>query len=147
MRDKFEPLFTLFAWCHSLYNASFPVDLEELGMCIAHFKLVYSLTEDAITSFLSYYRCAFPNASIIVKLHLLEDHIAPFLRKWGVGFGIMAEQGAESIHAELNSLTRRYVNITDRIERLRCVLKEYHLRCSPEVLAAKPIPRRKHKTS
>ena len=73
--------------------------------------------------------------------------MAPFLRKWGVGFGIMAEQGAESIHAEFNSLTRRYVNITDRIERLRCVLKEHHLRCSPEVLAAKPIPRRKHKTS
>ena len=52
-RDKFEPLFTLFAWCHSLYNASSPVNLEELGMCIAQFKIVYSLTEDAITSFLS----------------------------------------------------------------------------------------------
>ena len=52
------------------------------------------LTEEAITSFLTYYRRTFPDASITVKMHLLEDHVVPFLRQWhGVGFGLMGEQG------------------------------------------------------
>ena len=36
---------------------------------------VLSYTEEAITSFLSYYRRVFPDASITVKMHLLEDHM------------------------------------------------------------------------
>ena len=42
-----------------------------------------------------------PLTSIMVKMHLLENHMVPFLRQWnGVGFGLMGEQGAESVHAE-----------------------------------------------
>ena len=54
----------------------------------------------------------FPEASITVKMHLLEDHMVPFLRQWNwVGYGLMGEQGAESVHAEFNSLLCRYTNI------------------------------------
>ena len=81
----------------------------------------YVYIEDAI---ISYYRQKFPEAPITVKMHLLEDHMVPFLRQWnGVGYGLMGEQGAESVHAEFNSLLCHYTNIPDQVERLRCVLQ------------------------
>lgn len=39
------------------------------------------------------------HATITPKLHMLEDHVIPFLTKWGVGLGFLGEHGAESIHA------------------------------------------------
>ena len=62
------------------------------------------LTGAKIEVFLQFYRCAFPGASITPKLHLLEDHILEFMRKWRVGFGLLGEQGAESIHTVYNQL-------------------------------------------
>ena len=41
-----------------------------------------------IEDFLAYYRSTFPDTSITPKLHMLEDHILPFLEKWRVGFGL-----------------------------------------------------------
>ena len=74
--------------------------------------MTVSFAEAAIASFLQYYRKEFPEASATVKLHMLEDHLAPFLRRWkGVGFGIMPEQGAESIHRQFNTLSSRYANM------------------------------------
>ena len=52
--------------------------------------------------------------------------MVPFLRQWnGVGYGLMGEQGAESVYAEFNSLLRRYTNIPNQVERLRYVLQLY----------------------
>ena len=100
--------------------------------------------DEAIKSFLSYYRWVFPEASVTVKMHMLEEHLVPFLREWrGIGFGLMAEQGAESIHKEFNNLMHRFVNIPDRVERLRCVLREHHLRCCPVNRDAKPQPKKR----
>ena len=42
--------------------------------------MTVSFAEDAIASFLPYYRKEFPEASTTVKLHMLEDHLVPFLR-------------------------------------------------------------------
>ena len=65
--------------------------------------------------------------------------MVPFLNLWkGVGFGLMGEQGAESIHADFNNLKRRFSGMPDPVERLRCTVKEHHLRCSPQNIAAKP---------
>ena len=51
--------------------------------------------DEAIKSFLSYYRRVFPEASVTVMMHMLEEHLVPFLREWrGIGFGLMAEQGS-----------------------------------------------------
>ena len=45
---------------------------------------------------------AFPDSSISPKMHLLEDHIIPWAKEWHVGFGLLGEQGAESIHARVH---------------------------------------------
>ena len=44
---------------------------------------------------MDYYRDTFPSASVLPKMHILESHVVPFIRKWGVGLGLLAEQGAE----------------------------------------------------
>ena len=49
--------------------------------------------------FMAYYREEFPNATVTLKLHILEDRMIPWLQKCKVGFGLLDEQGAESIHA------------------------------------------------
>ena len=44
------------------------------------------------------------------------DHVVPFLRKWRVGFGFHGEQGAESLHASFNQITRSYTGLVDETE-------------------------------
>jgi len=65
----------------------------------------------AINKFMQYYRTTFPTATILPKLHLLEDHAVDCIKKWGTGFGFLREQGGESLHEVFNSLQRAYNNI------------------------------------
>ena len=39
----------------------------------------------------------------------------PWLRKLHVGFGLLGEQGTESIHAHFNTLGRTYRNVPEHI--------------------------------
>ena len=75
-------------------------------------------TEAKIDKFMEFYRESFPEATVTPKLHMMEDHIVPFLQKWKIGLGFLGEQGAESIHARFNSI--RWPN---RVQRLECILK------------------------
>ena len=52
-------------------------------------------------------------------MHMLEMHVVPWLKRWGVGLEIMGEQGAESIHAAINNITPAYLNIPDKVKRLK----------------------------
>ena len=63
-----------------------------------------------------YYREEFPHSTVTPKLHMLEEHLVPWLQKWRVGFGLLGEQGAESIHARFNSLKRKYCGIPDKLK-------------------------------
>jgi hypothetical protein len=67
-----------------------------------------------IDEFLQYYRQSFPESRVTPKLHMLEDHVVPFIRQWRVGLGMMSEQGAESIHARFNALERTFP-VTDLV--------------------------------
>lgn len=102
------------------------------------------LIDDHIKKFMSYYREEFPAASVLPKMHMLEEHVVPWLRKWRVGFGLLGEQGIESIHAHFNSLGRTYRSIPEGVSRLRQLMKEHLLHIAPENIAATPtIKRRK----
>ena len=90
------------------------------------------------------YRSNFPEATITPKLHMLEEHVIPWMRQWRTGFGFMGEQGAESIHAAINNITPSYLNIPDRVARLRGVMLEHHRQVCPELVACQPaIKKRK----
>jgi Holliday junction resolvasome RuvABC endonuclease subunit len=68
-----------------------------------------------------------------------------WIRKWrGVGFGVMGEQGAESIHAEFNRIELRHRNQRhDRVERLRRVVTEHLTKSFPRNVAAHPPTKRR----
>ena len=78
-------------------------------------------------------------------MHMLEDHVVPFLRKWQVGFGLHGEQGAESLHAAFNRIMRSYTSIPDRLTRLKSVMKEHHLQVAPTMVAQEPTIKRRKK--
>lgn len=75
--------------------------------------------------------------------------MVPWIRKYHLGFGTMGEQGAESIHANFNSIERSFAcMIHNRVERLQSVVREHHLRVSPaNVVMQPPVKKRKKKDS
>lgn len=80
------------------------------------------------------------------KMHMFEEHVIPWLKKYGVGFGLLGEQGVESIHALFNSLGRTYKSIPEEVARLRQLMKEHLLHIAPENISAIPeIKRRKRR--
>ena len=58
---------------------------------------------------------------------ILEDHTVPWAERTGTGFGLLGEQGAESIHARFNSLQRTYQCIHNKVDRLLSIVKEHSL--------------------
>ena len=95
-----------------------------------------------IDEFLHYFRRTFPDSSITPKMHMLEDHVVPFIRKWRVGLGMLNEQGAESIHARFNTIQRTYGSMPNKVERLKCTVQEHFRQVCPENLSRMPAPKR-----
>lgn len=101
-------------------------------------------TEVRVDKFLQFYRESFPKATVTPKLHMMEDHIVPFLRKWRRGLGLLGEQGAESIHARFNSIRCNYTNMPNPVERLECIMREHFNQLCPENIVRLPeIKKRK----
>ncbi len=81
--------------------------------------------------------------TITPKLHLMEDHIMPWVQRRKLGMGFHSEQGAESIHAIFNSLKRTYSGIRNPVDRLRYMLKENCLQNAPLNITAKPAAKKR----
>ena len=95
---------------------------------------------------MSFYRTAFPEASVTPKMHMLERHIVNQIMKWKFGMGLLGEQGAESIHSSFNSIARSYAGIPNQKDRLLRVTQEHHLRVDPENITLAPsVKKRKTK--
>ena len=71
--------------------------------------------------------------------------MVPWISKWGrVGFGMMGEQGAESIHAEFNLIEQQHKNqCHNRVERLRRVMVEHFVKNAPSTTAITPPTKKK----
>ena len=76
-------------------------------------------------------------------MHMLEDHMIPFLQEWHVGCGFHGEQGAESLHALIHRVGRSYTSIKNPVERLRSIIKEHHLQSSPLIVAQEPMVKKR----
>ena len=60
---------------------------------------------------MEFFRTNFPKGTISIKMHMVEDHAMQWARSTHVGFSLLGEQGAESIHAKFNNLARaRYIS-------------------------------------
>ena len=86
-----------------------------------------------INNFMEFYRANFPNSTVFPKLHIREDHVQQWLQHWHIGFGIMGEQGAESLHAHIKKLERQYCGVANELERLKYIVKEHNLQSLPQL--------------
>ena len=115
----FTKVLRLYAKCHSVFNGELPVSRpltslasDTLVVSVLFFHLhCFSYTED-ISAFMAFYRESFPNATILPKMHILEDHVVPWMRRWRLGARLMGEQGAESIHTHLHKLESQYCGLS-----------------------------------
>ena len=72
--------------------------------------------------------------------HLLEDHTLQWANTNHVGFGLLGEQGDESIHAEFNRLGLAFGGIKDHMQNLMCIVKEHLRSIESQLVAAIPPP-------
>jgi len=87
---------------------------------------------------MAYYRSTFPAATVLPKMHILEDHTIPWLQRWHLGAGLMGEQGAESIHAHIMRLERTYQGVANEVDRLKYIVKEHMLESAPSLTDLRP---------
>ena len=96
---------------------------------------------------MSYYRKHFPGATVLPKMHILEDHVVPWLSRWNIGAGLMGEQGAESLHAHVHKLESNFATIPNKLDRLKYIFDTYNLETAPALLSLKPEIKRRPKRS
>ena len=80
------------------------------------------------------YRASFPKATVLLKMHTLEDHVISWFNRWPIGSGMMGEQGAESIHAHLMRTEENYNSIANDLDHLKNVFKESCLQTAPALV-------------
>eukprot|EP00731_Ephydatia_muelleri_P001906 Em0001g1906a len=95
--------FSMFARCHNIYDHNFIDETQAHAL------------EEAVGEFMTFFRESFPQATVPIKMHLLEDHAVPWAKSFHVGFGLLGEQEAESIHAKFTRLSLSYTAITDKL--------------------------------
>ncbi len=151
----FTQALSLFGVCHRVYNTAKRLTEDQIDMLSKYINSYnpnirllmapsFTLSGSNIKKFMAYYRRSFPEATVTPKLHMLEEHVVPQLRQWKTGYGFLGEQGAESIHAAINRITPSYVNMPDKVERLRGVMREHHRQVCPDLVVCQPaIKRRK----
>ena len=100
---------------------------------------LFTVFEDTdVKTFLATVRAELPQQNITPKLHLLEDHMVPFIRKWRAGPGLLGEQGGESVHKEF-VLAARHASLRQRgIDRLLAALQEQHMQVHPSNVKKAP---------
>lgn len=113
-------------------------DADVLGMNLHTILLKLLLlqclpTGAAIVKLLASYRSTFPEATVLPKMHFLEDHAVPWIKKWKTGFGFLGEQGAGSIHKQINALERSCNCIPNKVERLHHMMEAHHTQVCPEL--------------
>ena len=81
-------------------------------------------------------------------MHMLEDHVIPFIRKWKSPLSFFGEQGWESIHHDFVSLAEMFSRVKPATDRLKMLLEEHFIVTSPsnrEIVPTKPSRNLKRK--
>jgi len=76
-------------------------------------------------------------------MHILEDHVVPWIRRWRLASGLMGEQGAESIHAHIMKLERVHQSIPNDLDRLKYIFKEQALESALSLTHLRPPPKKR----
>lgn len=87
--------------------------------------------EEAIAQYLEFFRQTFPS-TFPPKLHMLEEHTVPWIKRFGFGMGLLGEQGGENCHREFNRLKRVMHAIPNPLSRLTAMMKEHIILSHPK---------------
>ena len=58
--------------------------------------------------------------SITPKMHILEEHVPEFARKWGT-VGFFGEDVIETLHKDYNSMIRRYCAVRRVVDQMQVI--------------------------
>ena len=88
---RFKTAIGLFGKCHDNGNGT---SSNVCGNVCVHvgISLVGFSTEKDIAAIMAFYRQTFPTATILPKMHLLEDHVIPWMRRWHIGARLMGSR-------------------------------------------------------
>lgn len=75
---------------------------------------------------------------MLPKMHILEEHVIPWVKRWRVGGGLMGEQGAESVHQHFMKLERTHQGIPNEVDRLKYIMREHQLSSDPSLSSLRP---------
>ena len=92
----------------------------------------FCISEDDIKNFIPYYRSNFTKETFPPKLHMLEDHVIPFIRKCRFLLGVFGEQGGESIHHEFKLFENTNISVKPASTRLEKMLEQHYLVVNPK---------------
>jgi len=129
---RYNALMSSYATCRSMFSHCQPVDEDELDKLQKEVtKFLQLCRKDVVARKLGF---------ITPKLHLLEEHTVPMMRRLRVGLGLLGEQGAESLHSSLNSLESKFKNIPGELLRLKSVADQHLLTTTDEAQSLAPRP-------
>ena len=127
--DQFCKLFELRSTVHKLVGHTNPIKGAAL-----------LLVQPAIDAYLSHFRATFPDCTITVKMHLMEDHAFDDIKKYGCGLGLLGEQGFESIHRKFKGILQGHSHMAPS-KRLLYAVEEHQLSTNP--VLRKYVPEKK----
>ena len=133
--QRYQSLLSQYAACRVIFSHSKPItdlDIEQLSAKVQSF-LELCRREVVERQF----------GNITPKLHLLENHTEPMMRRLRVGLGLLGEQGAESLHSSLSSLASKFKNIPGELQRLKAVADQHLLTTTDEASKLRPRPRKR----
>ena len=150
---KFTTVLNLFGTCYRGYNSSTYMDDEDIKQLGKH-DYIYFKNEMMYQTV--FHRTRHKQLPGLLSSHIssgkhpaenayLEGPCRPMVLRWCMGFGIMGEQGAESIHAYLMKLERIHQGIANDVERLKYIFKEHQLESAPSLVALRSSPQKQTK--
>ena len=76
----------------------------------------------------------------------MEDHLIENMKQFRFGFGLLGEQGVESIHRRIHEIGRKYSGIVKEPEkRLKLTIEDHHVSTLPAIKQLIPEKKKRSK--
>ena len=80
-----------------------------------------------------------------LKLHYLENHLVPFIKKWKVGSGILSEHGGESVHSLFKQRAACFASMPARFRWVEAMMRCHLVQAIPATKAPREPAKQKKK--
>lgn len=141
LQERYKLLFTQYASARKLFASCSKLDETNISQLEEHIRQFMSTVRAEVTER--------QKKTVTPKLHLLEQHLVPLVKRFGIALGLLGEQGGEGIHHHFNELEVRanISKVKTSVAQLKIVVEHHLHETIPTVreLVPKPAPRkRKH---